>query len=266
MKRVFAMLLVCLMLLSLTACGGKDVIRNGVLEIGGMDGLRAHDREKHPEPYTEGEIVVYNNLSTALLDLESGKIDYLGVEKSTADYTIARSDKLTFGTSRTKTNYAMMTLDTNKEVYDILNNAIKDMKEDGTLDRLVENELNAYINSDPAVRELPVFENAETIYIGVTGDVPPMDFVASNGKAAGFNVALLTEIANRAKVNFELIQIETGARPMALSTNKVDAVFWTKSITCTECNETWSEEIQGTIATEVYYSADSGALSRSSAK
>ena len=53
---------------------------------------------------------------------------------------------------------------------------------------------------------------------------------------------------------------------MALSTNKVDAVFWTKSITCTECNETWSEEIQGTIATEIYYSADSGALYQNSEK
>ena len=83
----------------------------------------------------------------------------------------------------------MMTMDTNKEVYDILNNAIVEMKADGTLDSLIENELKAYIESDPLAKDLPHFDGARTIKIGVTGDVPPMDYVAANGKAAGFNIA-----------------------------------------------------------------------------
>ena len=120
----------------------------------------------------------------------------------------------------------MLTKDSNTEVYNILNNAIKDMKADGTLDSLIANELNAYINSDLEPKDLPHFDGARTIKIGVTGDIPPMDFVAANGKAAGFNIALLTEIANCAQVNIELVQIETGARAMVLSTDKVDAVFW----------------------------------------
>ena len=81
-----------------------------------------------------------------------------------------------------------------------------------------------------------------------------MDFVAANGKAAGFNIALLTEIANRANVNFELVQIETGSRAMALSSGKVDAVFWTKSVTCTVCGATGAEKIEGTLITESYFS------------
>ena len=147
----------------------------------------------------------------------------------------------------------MMTMDTNKEVYDILNNAIVEMKADGTLDSLIENELKACIESDPLAKDLPHFDGARTIKIGVTGDLPPMDFVAANGKAAGFNIALLTEIANRAQVNFELVQIETGARAMALSSGKVDAVFWTRSVTCKECNKTFAENIEGTLITESYF-------------
>ena len=157
-------------------------------------------------------------------------------------------------------------LDVWKEVYDILNNAIKAMKEDGTLDSLIENELKAYINSDPVAKDLPHFDGAKTIKIGVTGDVPPMDFVAANGKAAGFNIALLTEIANRAQVNFELVQIETGARPMALSSGKVDAVFWAKSGTCTVCNTTATEGIEGTIITESYFSDNTASISLKSDK
>ena len=84
--------------------------------------------------------------------------------------------------------------------------------------------------------------------------MPPMDFVAANGKAAGFNIALLTEIANRAQVNIELVQIETGARAIALSNGKVDAVFWTKGMTCTVCGAEGAEKVDGTLVTESYFS------------
>ena len=158
-------------------------------------------------------------------------------------------------------DYSMMTMDSNKEVYDILNNAIKDMKADGTLDSLISNELKAYIESDPEAKDLPKFDGARTIKIGVTGDVPPMDYVAANGKAAGFNIALLTEIANRAQVNIELVQIDSAARATALSTEKVDAVFWAKSVSCDSCdNAVFAEEIEGTLVTETYFCAATAVL------
>ena len=49
------------------------------------------------------------------------------------------------------------------------------------------------------------------------------------------------------------VQIETGARAMALSSGKVDAVFWTRSVTCKECNKTFAENIEGTLVTESYF-------------
>ena len=261
-KKLLAVLLAGLMLLSLAACGGKDdkVVKVGVLEAGGLNDMRteehlAHMKEelKHSSDVTT-EFSTYDNLSTALMDLEAGKIAFISLEESTANYVAARNEKVTVNKIDLKTEFSMMTMDTNQEVYDILNNAIKEMKADGTLDSLIENELKAYINSDPVAKDLPKFEGAQTIKVGVTGDVPPMDFVASNGKAAGFNIALLAEIANRAQVNIELVQIETGARAIALSNGKVDAVFWTKGMTCTVCGAEGAEKVDGTLVTESYYS------------
>lgn len=258
MKRFLAIILAGLMLLSFAACGEKDdAVKFGVIEGSGMDSLRSDEHKAHNDaPDVTLEFVNYNNLSAALMDLESGKIVELGVEKSVAEYIVAHNEKIVMGKNKNDamTNFSMMTLNSNKEVYDILNNAIKDMKADGTLNSLIENELEAYINSDPVAKDLPHFDGAKTIKVGVTGDVPPMDFVASNGKAAGFNIALLTEIANRAQVNIELVQIETGARAMALSSGKVDAVFWTKSVKCTICGAEGAEEIEGAIVTESYFS------------
>ena len=260
MKRVFAIILAGLMLLSLAACGGKDEkggtgAMDGFVEMDGFaQALQNHYAEKHDIKRPDNKN--YSNLSAAILDLQNGNIDELVCNKTTGEYILAHNEgfELLSEGRKKETNFSMMTMDSNKEVFDILNNAIVEMKADGTLDSLIENELKSYINSDSEAKDLPKFDGARTIKIGVTGDLPPMDFVAVNGKAAGFNIALLTEIANRAQVNIELVQIETGARPMALSSNKVDAVFWTKSLTCSECNETFVEEIKGTLVTESYFS------------
>ena len=261
MKRFLAILLAGLMLLSLAACGGNDkVIKVGLLEAGGMesDRTKEHDehvkQEKNVNQNFEVERISYNNLSSALMDLENGKIANIMLEKSTADYVAARNKKIDVASVYSTTDYSMITMESNEELYNILDNAIKAIKEDGTLAALVENELKAYINSDPTPKDLPHFDGAKTYKIGVTGDLPPMDFVAPNGKAAGFNIALLTEIANRAQINIETIQIETGARAMALSSGKVDAVFWTKRSTCDVCNSTGAEKIDGTLVTESYFS------------
>ena len=248
-KKILALVLAIGMVFALAACGGKDddKVKIGALEGSGMDSMRSEEHWTHLDipNSTNTETIYYSNLSSALMDLESGKIFGLGVEGCVADYIVARNEKVVASKKNdAMTNFSMMTLDTNKEVYDILNNAIKEMKADGTLDNLIENELKAYIESDPVAKELPHFDGARTIKIGVTGDVPPMDFVAANGKAAGFNIALLTEIANRAQVNFELVQIETASRPMALSSNKVDAVFWTKGTECPICGAEDAEKLK----------------------
>ena len=259
MKRFLAIILAGLMLLSLAACGEKkdeSLTKMGRLEATAVDGCkyREHIDTVHSDRPKAG-VVYYNNLTNMLMDLDSKKVGTIGVNKSVAEYIMARNSNLDcLVMDYWAENFSMMTMDSNKEVYDMLNNAIKEMKTDGTLDTLIENELKAYIESDPLAKDLPKFDGARTIKIGVTGDLPPMDFVAANGKAAGFNIALLTEIANRAQVNFELVQIETGARAMALSSGKVDAVFWTKSTTCLECDMTWTEEIENTLVTEIYHS------------
>ena len=271
-KKILALVLAIGMVFALAACGEKkdDVVKVGVLEVSGaMDSMQAEEHWAHLDRSysTNFETIYYSNLSSALMDLESGKIITLGVEGCVADYIVARNEKIVASKrSDAVKNFSMMTMDSNREVYDILNNAIKEMKADGTLEGLIENELKAYIESDPVAKDLPHVDGAKTIKIGVTGDVPPMDFVASNGKAAGFNIALLTEIANRAQVNIELVQIETGSRAIALSSGKVDAVFWTKSVKCTVCGAEGAEKVEGTLVTESYFTDCSATIELKSDK
>ena len=70
------------------------------------------------------------------------------------------------------------------------------------------------------------FAAAETVRVAVTGDLPPIDYVSTEGKAAGFNTALLAEIAKRLKINIKLTYVNSGARTAALTSGRADVVFW----------------------------------------
>lgn len=53
--------------------------------------------------------------------------------------------------------------------------------------------------------------------VGVTGDLPPMDYVAPDGRFAGFNTAVLAEIGKRMQRNIKLVQVDSIGRALALS-------------------------------------------------
>ena len=60
----------------------------------------------------------------------------------------------------------------------------------------------------------------------MTGDLPPLDLILADNSPAGFNTAMLAEIAKRLGRNIEIVQIETGSRSAALTSKLIDVVFW----------------------------------------
>ena len=107
-----------------------------------------------------------------------------------------------------------------------LDKVIGEMKADGALNKLVNDYIANVDKKNPPAIEIPKVEGAPTIKVGVTGDLPPLDYVSADGKAAGFNTALLAEIAKRLNRNIELVHIEGGARAAALNADQIDVVFW----------------------------------------
>ena len=113
----------------------------------------------------------------------------------------------------------------NAQLRDRVNEALSDMKADGTLQTLQAQYTKDALN-DPAPVEFEVFEGAQTLRVGVTGDLPPVDYVAEDGSPAGFNTALLSELGKRLKVNIEILNIESGARTISLTSGAADVIFW----------------------------------------
>ena len=74
--------------------------------------------------------------------------------------------------------------------------------------------------------ELEKAEGRRILKVAVTGDLPPIDLVLADGKPAGFNTAVLSEVGKRLQRNIEIVQVDSGARAAALSGKTVDVIFW----------------------------------------
>lgn len=169
----------------------------------------------------------FGSLTEMLLALEAGLIDGACIPEFTGKYLLARNDSLRAGMfefSNVKEKYYLGFYN-NAKLRDQVNETLQAMKADGTLYKLQEEYLSD-LAADPSPAAFETFEGAETVRVAVTGDLPPMDYTAEDGSPAGFNTALLSEIGKRLKVNIQILNIESSARTLSLTSGAADAVFW----------------------------------------
>ena len=193
------------------------------------------------------EIIFYDSLNAMILGLKSGEVDAIFVHNAVADYLCARDDNLfyinhfvapdTDGENALvkrlvengfhSDEFAFMLLEGNEALRDAINSALDDMENEGVLTALEAMILAA--GEAPVPVEIEKIEGADTIRVGVTGDLPPFDYISEKGVPAGYNTAILAEIGKRIGKNMELIHIDAGSRALALSSGMVDVVFWNRS-------------------------------------
>lgn len=197
------------------------------------------------------EMVEFDNLNTMQMALDAGQIDamilYMTVGSylahATGNYNAAFQDRsldpenvkdytnnpvLAFtifvSDAMMGTDFSLMMLEENAALRDEFDRAIADMKEEGVLEAL----RREMVEAEPVAAEMPVIEGAETIKVAVTGDLPPFDYVDAAGHPAGFNTAVLAEIGKRIGKNIELVSIDSASRALALTSHNVDVVFWAR--------------------------------------
>ena len=175
--------------------------------------------------------VFYDNLSLMEMGLEAGNVDKISTYKCVADYLIANNDKLEIAhddwIEGLTDNFCFAVKKEDSQLKADLDKVIGEMKSDGSLAKLIsEYVTNVDKGKNPPKIELPKVEGADTIKVGVTGDLPPLDLVLADGTPAGFNTAILAEIAKRLNKNIELVQIDSGARAAALNSDQIDVIFW----------------------------------------
>ena len=108
-----------------------------------------------------------------------------------------------------------------------LNSAIDTLKKDGNVDYVAKSYI-FYLNPNDEVPivEIPKIDGADTIKVGVTGDLPPFDLILEDGTPTGFSARFLFDIGNILNKNIELVKITGGERETALTSKKIDVALW----------------------------------------
>lgn len=242
MKKLFAV--ICMAVLLMTGCSlektsepvdNKEKAKIGVIihlnasEVEYNEYMKKLEKSYRPSKANlSAEYKYFDKMNDMQFALEAGQIDMLSTYQNVANYMIQRSDNKEILPSKLYLEdsfcFALREEDTNLK--NELNKAIKDMQTDGTLSNLERYISETESDKEPPAVPMTQFEGAETIKVAVTGDLPPFDLVLADGKPAGFSTAVLSEISRRIGKNIELIQIDSAARAAALTSKKVDVVFW----------------------------------------
>ncbi len=179
---------------------------------------------------SEETTILVPSYSELVAALQSGRADYTILPYITAQYLVKTDPdafKLTVLPNVTM-KMKMILRSEDAQLADAISGAIAELKENGKVYSLMETLVYGVDNVSEAnaASEAKLFEGADTLYVGVSGELPPMDYVAADGQAAGFNVALVQEIAKILEKNVVFVVIPTEAKYQALLSQKIDVFFW----------------------------------------
>lgn len=168
----------------------------------------------------------YNSLLEMQMALKARKIDELTLPEAVGMYLISNNTnyEVKFSLNMMPSTISFGFKRGNTKLKKDFDTAINAMKKDGTLKKLEKKYIDAA--KEPSAAKFQDFKGAETIKVAVTGDLPPIDYIAADGRPTGYNTAILSEIGKRLKKNVRLISVDSGGRSAALASERADVVFW----------------------------------------
>ena len=206
--------------------------------------------------HTDENFVYYDSLTELQLALNAEDVGEVQLPEVVGEYFVNSSPNtysVSCVTQVRPTYFAMGVLEKNVELRDKLDKAIAELKSNGTLTRLIDDYIHNYSKNMDRNIEFAKFPGAETVKFALTGDLPPIDFVAADDTPAGFNVALLAEIGKLLKINIDIIDIYATSRAVTLTSERADVVFWFK---VTRDYSPQPDIVQGLALTDSYYEWD----------
>ena len=194
----------------------------------------------------------YKNIDEALYALKTGKVAAVWTADVTADYLVNSgkdpdSDKKLITVDDTGTASIMelpeerfefgFAVKNNKkglELTESLNNAIKTLEADGILEGLRQKYIFDAGKAEPFTEKDMIiagkaykqaFSKNDTLRIGITGAVPPVEMVDEDGDPYGFCVAFMDEVGQQLGRNVEFVVLDNETVFSSLMSGRIDAVF-----------------------------------------
>lgn len=200
------------------------------------------------------DYISYDNMPSMIAALKAGNIDAVWVADVTAKYLLKTDSELAEisvrnNNDKERLQFAFALRKEDTLLKDKLDAALANIKDRGKLDELID----TYVECDSYEevfyeKDMKSEAKDKTLYVGVTGNVPPLDATDERGKPYGFSVALMDEISDLLGREVKFVVIDSETMFTQLMNGRVDMIF------CYGTSTNHSTEIPAYIMTEGYYS------------
>lgn len=244
-KRSLAViLLTALMLLTLTACGQKKADQTPDKVISGVDDLEGAKigvqigtvGDTYASDY-EGddagtEVARYNKGADAVQALKQNKIDCVIIDEQPALAFVDKNPELKILDEEfTNEDYAICVAKGNDELLDKINGALDELKQDGTLESIINNYIGVDAGKTPYVSSDDVIRDNGTLTMATNAAFPPYEYY-ENGTIVGIDADMAQAIADKLGMNLVISDMEFDSIIAAVQSGKAD--FGAAGLTVTE--------------------------------
>ncbi len=244
-KRSLAViLLAALMLLTLTACGQKNADQAPDKVISGVDDLEGAKigvqigtvGDTYASDY-EGddagtEVARYNKGADAVQALKQNKIDCVIIDEQPALAFVDKNPELKILDEEfTNEDYAICVAKGNDELLDKINGALDELKQDGTLESIINNYIGEDAGKTPYVAADDVTRDNGTLTMATNAAFPPYEYY-ENGTIVGIDADMAQAIADKLGMNLVISDMEFDSIIAAVQSGKAD--FGAAGLTVTE--------------------------------
>lgn len=237
-------LLTALMLLTLTACGQKNADQAPDKVISGVDDLEGAKigvqigtvGDTYASDY-EGddagtEVARYNKGADAVQALKLNKIDCVIIDEQPALAFVDKNPELKILDEEfTNEDYAICVAKGNDELLDKINGALDELKQDGTLESIINNYIGVDAGKTPYVSSDDVIRDNGTLTMATNAAFPPYEYY-ENGTIVGIDADMAQAIADKLGMNLVISDMEFDSIIAAVQSGKAD--FGAAGLTVTE--------------------------------
>ena len=236
--------LAALMLLTLTACGQKNADQTPDKVISGVDDLEGAKigvqigtvGDTYASDY-EGddagtEVARYNKGADAVQALKQNKIDCVIIDEQPALAFVDKNPELKILDEEfTNEDYAICVAKGNDELLDKINGALDELKQDGTLESIINNYIGVDAGKTPYVSSDDVIRDNGTLTMATNAAFPPYEYY-ENGTIVGIDADMAQAISDKLGMNLVISDMEFDSIIAAVQSGKAD--FGAAGLTVTE--------------------------------
>lgn len=227
MKKLLATVLVGVMALSLVACGKKEkVVINSPEDLSGktvgvQTGTTGDLYISEDETLKDVTVERFNKGFEAVQALSQGKVDAVVIDDQPAQVFVEENKDLKIlDTEYVEEDYAICISKENEQLLTDINKAIKELKEDGTLDSIVDYYIGE--NEDAVRYESPAnIEYNGTLVMATNAEFPPYEYYEGD-EVLGIDADFAKAIADKLGKKLEIEDMAFDSIIMSVQSGKAD--------------------------------------------